>query len=60
MIEELVKQIETRFAELGERIADPEVIADRARYAEAGRPSGAKTKIATTMTTRRKLVPQRG
>src|SRR5436190_17481208 len=37
MIEELVKQIETRFAELGERIADPEVIADRARYAEAGR-----------------------
>ena len=37
MIEELVKQIETRFVELGERIADPEVIADRARYAEAGR-----------------------
>jgi len=37
MIEDLVKQIETRFAELGERIADPEVIADRARYAEAGR-----------------------
>src|SRR5437660_3084445 len=37
MIEELVNQIETRFAELGERIADPEVIADRARYAEAGR-----------------------
>ena len=37
MIEELVKQIETRFGELGERIADPEVIADRARYAEAGR-----------------------
>jgi len=37
MIEDLVKQIETRFADLGERIADPEVIADRARYAEAGR-----------------------
>jgi peptide chain release factor 1 len=37
MIEELVNQIETRFAELGEHIADPEVIADRARYAEAGR-----------------------
>jgi peptide chain release factor 1 len=37
MIEELVNQIETRFAELGERIADPEVIADRGRYAEAGR-----------------------
>ena len=32
-----MKQIETRFGELGERIADPEVIADRARYAEAGR-----------------------
>ena len=37
MIEELVNQIEARFAELGERIADPEVIADRPRYAEAGR-----------------------
>ncbi|TML00036.1 MAG: peptide chain release factor 1 [Actinobacteria bacterium] len=37
MIEQLVKQIETRFAELGEQIADPEVIADRTRYAEAGR-----------------------
>src|SRR2546430_7105161 len=37
MVEELVNQIEARFAELGERIADPEVIADRARYAEAGR-----------------------
>src|SRR5438445_7033723 len=37
MIEELVNQIETRFAELGEHIAAPEVIADRARYAEAGR-----------------------
>jgi peptide chain release factor 1 len=37
MIEDLVQQIETRFAELGERIADSEVIADRARYAAAGR-----------------------
>src|SRR5439155_9488352 len=37
MIEGLVNQIEARFAELGGRIADPEVIADRARYAEAGR-----------------------
>ena len=27
---------------------------------QAGRPSGAKTKIATIMTTSRKLVPQRG
>jgi peptide chain release factor 1 len=37
MIEELVKQIETRFAELGAQMADPEVISDRERYAEAGR-----------------------
>src|SRR5947209_14332851 len=37
MIEELVKQIESRFAELGEQLTDPEVISDRARYAEVGR-----------------------
>jgi peptide chain release factor 1 len=37
MIEDLVEQIETRFAELGGRLADPAVISDRARYAEAGR-----------------------
>jgi peptide chain release factor 1 len=37
MIQELVKQIETRFAELGEQMTDPEVISDRVRYAEAGR-----------------------
>ncbi len=37
MIEGLVKQIETRFAELGEQITDPEVIADRDRYAQVGR-----------------------
>jgi peptide chain release factor 1 len=37
MVEELVKQIETRFAELGERMTDPEVISDRERYAEVGR-----------------------
>jgi peptide chain release factor 1 len=37
MIEELVKQIESRFAELGEQMTDPEVISDRTRYAEAGR-----------------------
>src|SRR5271167_2941975 len=37
MIEELVKQIETRFAELGEQMSDPEVISDRERYAEVGR-----------------------
>src|ERR1043166_6796283 len=37
MIEELVEQIETRFAALGEQMADPDVIADRERYAEVGR-----------------------
>jgi peptide chain release factor 1 len=37
MIEDLVTQIETRFAELGEQMTDAEVISDRARYAEAGR-----------------------
>ena len=37
MIEELVRQIEARFAELGEQMTDPEVISDRERYAEAGR-----------------------
>ncbi len=37
MIEGLVKQIETRFAELGAQMTDPEVISDRERYAEVGR-----------------------
>jgi peptide chain release factor 1 len=37
MIEDLVKQIETRFAELGAQMTDPEVISDRERYAEVGR-----------------------
>jgi peptide chain release factor 1 len=37
MIEDLVEQIETRFAELGEQLTDPEVISDRERYAEVGR-----------------------
>ncbi len=37
MIEDLVEQIEARFAELGEQLTDPAVIGDRARYAEAGR-----------------------
>ena len=37
MIQQLVEQIETRFADLSRQMADPEVIADRARYAEAGR-----------------------
>jgi peptide chain release factor 1 len=37
MIEKLVEQIEGRFAELSGQMADPEVIADRDRYAEVGR-----------------------
>jgi peptide chain release factor 1 len=37
VIEELVKQIETRFAELGQLLTDPAVIGDRERYAEVGR-----------------------
>ena len=37
VIEKLVEQIEGRFAELSEQMADPEVISDQRRYAEAGR-----------------------
>ncbi len=37
MIEDLVTQIEARFAELGEQMTDPAVIGDRERYAEVGR-----------------------
>jgi peptide chain release factor 1 len=37
MIEDLVVQMESRFAELGEQLTDPEVISDRERYAEVGR-----------------------
>jgi peptide chain release factor 1 len=37
VIDELVEQIEARFAELERQMSDPEVIGDRARYAEVGR-----------------------
>ncbi len=37
MIEQLVEQIEARFAEAERRMSDPEVIGDRERYADAGR-----------------------
>jgi peptide chain release factor 1 len=37
MIEQLVEQIEARFAELEGQMSDPEVISDRSRYAEVGR-----------------------
>ena len=37
MIEQLVEQIEARFAQAERDMSDPEVISDRHRYAEAGR-----------------------
>ncbi len=37
MLEHLIEQIETRFADLTEQMSDPDVIADRERYAEVGR-----------------------
>jgi peptide chain release factor 1 len=37
VIDELVEQIEGRFAELERQMSDPEVIRDRERYAEVGR-----------------------
>ena len=37
MIEDLIEQIESRFAELERQMSDPEVIGDRERYAEVGR-----------------------
>ena len=37
MVEKLIEQIEARFAELERLIVDPEVIADRRRYADVGR-----------------------
>jgi peptide chain release factor 1 len=37
MIEKLVEQIESRFAELSKQMADPEVIGDQRRYAEVAR-----------------------
>jgi peptide chain release factor 1 len=37
VIESLVEQIESRFGDLSRQMTDPEVIADRRRYAEAGR-----------------------
>ena len=37
MIERLVEQIESRFAELSAQMSDPEVIGDQSRYAQVGR-----------------------
>ena len=37
MIESLVDQIEARYAEVSDQMSDPAVIADRQRYADAGR-----------------------
>jgi len=37
MVEQLIEQIEGRFADLQRQMSDPDVIADRERYAEVGR-----------------------
>src|SRR3954462_302371 len=37
VIEQLVEQIEARFNELSQQMADPDVISDRERYADVGR-----------------------
>jgi peptide chain release factor 1 len=37
VIEQLVEQVEARYADLERQMSDPEVIADRERYAEVGR-----------------------
>src|SRR5262245_2091887 len=37
MIDQLVERIEERYAELERQMSDPEVIADRERYAQGGR-----------------------
>ena len=37
VIDQLVEQIEDRFAELERQMSDPAVIGDRERYAEVGR-----------------------
>jgi peptide chain release factor 1 len=37
MVEDLIEQIEARFAELGEQLTDPAVIGERRLYAEVGR-----------------------
>src|SRR5690349_15888769 len=37
MIEQLVEQVEARFADRQRQMSDPEVIADRERYAAVGR-----------------------
>ena len=37
MIDDLVRQIQSRFEELSNQMSDPEVIGDRERYAEVGR-----------------------
>ena len=37
MIEQLVEQVESRFADLQRQMSDPDVIGDRERYAEVGR-----------------------
>jgi peptide chain release factor 1 len=37
MVEDLIAQVETSFAELGGQMTEPAIIGDRERYAEVGR-----------------------
>jgi peptide chain release factor 1 len=56
MLERLVEQIEARFDELSRQMSDPEVIGDRARYAEVGRAYRALEPAHRLVTEYRRLV----
>src|SRR5918911_591971 len=52
MIEQLVEQIESRFTTLSEQLSDPEVIADRQRFAELSRLEELEEQIRLAMVER--------
>jgi peptide chain release factor 1 len=56
VIDRLVDQIESRFSELSNQMADPEVIGDRQRYAEVGRQYSALEPAHELATQYRRLV----
>src|SRR3954469_24652382 len=56
MIDQLVDQIEARFAELSSQMSDPDVIGDRQRYAEVGRAYSALEPAHELATEYRRLV----
>jgi peptide chain release factor 1 len=56
VIEQLVEQIESRFAELQGELQDPEVIGDRQRYADVGRAYSELEKAAKLATEWRRAV----